>query len=97
MHPLLARQLRRVGATPLSAPTDEAWGALLRRVSAYYLECDEGRALLERSIAVSSSEMHELLRQLADASETAQARQLDLFLTAVQSLSDGLLDRKSVV
>ena len=91
MHPLLARQLRRVGATPLSAPTDEAWGALLRRVSAYYLECDEGRALLERSIAVSSSEMHELLRQLADASETAQARQLDLFLTAVQSLSDGLL------
>ena len=58
MHPLLARQLRRLGLEHSTAPASTAaWQQLLERVSRSYLECDLGLELLERSIALSSKEM----------------------------------------
>ena len=58
MHPLLKRQLTRLGLDDATAPSSlECWQQLLERVSQSYLESDQGRELLERSIALSSREM----------------------------------------
>ena len=91
MHSLLKRQLKRLGLTDQSQPpTSEVWQELLVRISRTYTESDQGRVLLEQSLAISSQEMQELLRQVHDASETkikreqAQTRTIiDLVLDAV--------------
>ena len=52
MHPLLKRQLKRIGLDEATVPTSlDGWQQLLERVSQSYLESDQGRELLERSIA----------------------------------------------
>ena len=53
-HPLLARLLRKVGASPDAAPSLEAWRELLALVSRTYHEGDQDRYTLERSIDISS-------------------------------------------
>ena len=61
MHPLLTRQLKRLGiADPLAAPLAAAWGELLQRVSRAYQEHDQERYLLERSQDLASQEMASL-------------------------------------
>jgi diguanylate cyclase (GGDEF)-like protein/PAS domain S-box-containing protein len=61
MHPLLARQLRRLGLNPRTAGD---WTALLHRVSAAYADADLERRILEQSIEVTSDEMTSLYDQL---------------------------------
>ncbi len=62
LHPLLVRQLKRAGLSPDHPVTDvEAWRALLERVDKAYHEADQERYLLERSLALSSTEMRNAL------------------------------------
>lgn len=71
MHPLLKRQLKRLGQTDLTAPDSlESWNQLLERISNAYTEADQGRELLERSLALSSKEMQQLYDNLRHTSET---------------------------
>jgi hypothetical protein len=73
MHPMLARQLKRLGIAVEHAPTSpEVWGELLERISRSYVEADQGHALLERSLALSSKEMQDLYAQ-ADQRHTTGA------------------------
>jgi PAS domain-containing protein len=65
-HPVLRRQLRRLGidASPTAAPpTAEQWQSFLARVDLAYTEQDQARSLLERSLGVSSREMTERLEE----------------------------------
>src|SRR5664279_1793230 len=65
LHPLLARQLARLGIeTRAAAPSAEQWQSLLERVSRAYQEADQDRYLLERSQDLASTEMIELYRAL---------------------------------
>jgi protein-histidine pros-kinase len=63
-HPLLARLLRKVGASSDAAPSLEAWRELLALVSRTYHEGDQDRYTLERSIDISSREMQRLYQDL---------------------------------
>ena len=70
MHPLLARQLRRLGLTPEAPPTTpEAWQALLARVERAYAEADDAQYLLQRSLELWTEEVRvrEEHRDLAEA------------------------------
>ena len=91
MHPLLTRQLKRLGLEPAAAPASlEAWQQLLERVSRSYLESDQGHELLERSIALSASEMQALNDQIRRTSESQLAEERDKLHTVLRSMGDGL-------
>jgi diguanylate cyclase (GGDEF)-like protein/PAS domain S-box-containing protein len=61
LHPLLRRQLKRLGIDPEAEDTQAgAWRALLERVSRAYEEHDQEAYLLERSQELASQEMAEL-------------------------------------
>jgi diguanylate cyclase (GGDEF)-like protein/PAS domain S-box-containing protein len=95
LHPLLQRQLRRVGLDP-ALVDDDAWAGLLRRVSRAYDEHDQERYLLERSQDLASQEMSALYatvradRDLLDSrvrERTAALRLSEARLTSLLSLS----------
>ncbi len=91
MHPLLARQLKRLGldgAQPPSVPT--VWGELLEKIGQSYVEADQGHALLERSLALSSEEMQNLYAQLKTASDTQLAQERNKIQAVLHSMGDGL-------
>jgi two-component system, sensor histidine kinase and response regulator len=70
MHPLLRRQLKRLGLIQSDRPpSPEVWAKLCDRISQAYTEADQGRALLERSLALSSEEMQSLYENLRRTSE----------------------------
>ena len=72
LHPLLHRQLARLGLSADRVPGDgpdrvfglHQWRELLHRISAAYNDADNDRYTLERAIDVSSSEMAELHEKL---------------------------------
>ena len=91
MHPLLIRQLKRLGIEPAQTPTDSAaWQALLERVSQSYAESDQGRMLLERSLDVTSREMQGLYDDLQRAGESALTKERNRLEAVLHSLGDGL-------
>ncbi|MGB2724654.1 MAG: PAS domain S-box protein, partial [Nitrospira sp.] len=91
MHPLLKRQLKRIGLDEATVPTSlDGWQQLLERVNQSYLESDQGHELLERSIALSSREMQELNEQLRRTSESQLAGERDKLQTVLRSIGDGL-------
>ncbi|MBK9307687.1 MAG: response regulator [Nitrospira sp.] len=91
MHPLLARQLKRVGLDQdHPPPTPEVWGEILERISQSYVEADQGHALLERSLALSSEEMRNLYAQLKQTSETQLAQERNKLQAVLQAMGDGL-------
>ncbi len=64
-HPLLDRQLRKLGLTEAAPPADPAaWAQLLETVRRSYSTSDQDRALLERSIEISSREMEDVLSEV---------------------------------
>ena len=70
MHSLLKRQLKRLGLTDPTIPLSSGnWSQLLERISHTYTEADQGRELLERSLALSSKEMQQLYDNLRQTSE----------------------------
>jgi diguanylate cyclase (GGDEF)-like protein/PAS domain S-box-containing protein len=83
MHPLLARQLRRLGILPEAGPPASGpWAELLARVSRVYEDHDQERYLLERSQELASQEM-------ADLYATVRADR-DLLDSRVQERTDAL-------
>ena len=91
MHPLLKRQLKRIGLDDATAPPSlDSWRQFLERVSQSYLESDQGHELLERSIALSSKEMQDLNEQLRRSSEGRLAEERDKLHTILRSIGDGL-------
>jgi len=61
MHPLLLRQLARLGLGPDAYPGSLAqWRLLLARVSRAYVEAEQDRYLLERSQDLASAELLEV-------------------------------------
>ncbi len=88
MHSLLTRQLKKTGLTqPVPGPQSEAWQALLERVSQSYIEADQERYLLERSLNISSREMQELSGNLR--------AERDRLTAVLRSLGDGLCELDS--
>ena len=77
LHPIIARQLRRLGITPDQAPDAATFGRLLERVSQAYTEFDRERYLLDRSQSIASSEMTALNTALK-ASEASLSSLLSL-------------------
>jgi two-component system NtrC family sensor kinase len=67
MHRTLERQLRKVGIATGAwvPPSQEQWAALLQRVERAYVDADQDRYTMERSIELSSAEMKGLHRSLA--------------------------------
>jgi PAS domain S-box-containing protein len=91
MHPLLARQLKRLGLDEGHPPSlPEVWGELLEKISRSYVEADQGHALLERSLALSSEEMQNLYAQLKQTSETQLAQERNKLQAVLHALGDGL-------
>ncbi len=86
-HPLLGRQLKRLGLTREQPPSDtESWCAFLDRVEEIFTEADEDRYTLERSLSISSEEMRELYDSLKHSSETALAAERDKLAKTAASL-----------
>ncbi len=75
IHPLLLRQLRRLGLDAAIAPADAAaWSRLLERVGRAYTEAEQDRYLLERSQEIASAEMAELYRALQAERDRLETR-----------------------
>jgi PAS domain S-box-containing protein len=77
MHPLLERQLRRIGLSADTPPDCAAWQRLLERVENSYRQADQARDLVERSMVLSSREMRELYEQLHRANAELERRILE--------------------
>ena len=99
-HPLLERQLKKVGLGTNTPPADLAsWTALLEHISRAYTQTEQDRYLIERSLSIASEEMRqeiterkrteEALRQ-AHTNLERQNRQLErvheLLRSAVEQL-----------
>jgi signal transduction histidine kinase/CheY-like chemotaxis protein len=76
MHPLLARQFRKVHAAHTDA--DDVLAALLQVVSDAYCAADEDRMQLERSLGIASEEMLERNRRLESDLEERKGLQKEL-------------------
>jgi PAS domain S-box-containing protein len=91
MHPLLTRQLKRLGLETASVPpSPHTWLKFLDRVNRSYVESDQGHELLERSIALSSKEMQDLNEQVRRTSESRLTEERDKLQTILRSVGDGL-------
>ena len=69
-HPLLARQLRRLGLGEGQVPDAAGWQALIDVVQRTYQEADQDRRMLEHSLDVSSEEMAEMYQRQKSAFES---------------------------
>jgi len=100
MHPVLRRQLAKLGVTPDAPPSAEEWRAALERVSHAYEQADRERAMLERSLKVSSDEMQELYSELRTSSEAELRRvnrRLEDSLALARSIEESVADALFVI
>ena len=74
LHPLLARQLTRLGIDAQVPPSPSEWRSVLERVTRAYQEADQDRYLLERSQDLASSEMADLYHALAEEKQQLESR-----------------------
>lgn len=72
LHSLLKRQLNRLGLNIDALPSDlNQWQELIQKVSKTYVEADQERYLIERSMELSSEEMLDLNKKLETAQQIA--------------------------
>jgi diguanylate cyclase (GGDEF)-like protein/PAS domain S-box-containing protein len=69
VHPVLARQLRRLSLDPNTPPELAAWQRFLERVERCYVDADDERYTRERLMELSSQELGGLHRQLREHDE----------------------------
>ncbi|HEX7767070.1 MAG TPA: PAS domain-containing protein, partial [Nitrospira sp.] len=72
------------------APSREVWLKLLERIDRTYREADEGRTMLERSLALSSQEMQHLYSELRRTAEAQVTEERDKLATIIGALGEGL-------
>jgi sigma-B regulation protein RsbU (phosphoserine phosphatase) len=85
LDPVLARQLRRAKLDPDAGPVDrQQWAQLLDSINEHYLHSTEDRALLNRSLELSTTEQEGLRR----AVELQRDRLSSIIGTIGQSLSE---------
>ena len=73
-HPVLLRQLKRLGLEQGGAPpTQEQWAKLLERIDRTYSDADQERYTHERVLDISSREMREVNERLSTAKDAAEA------------------------
>ncbi|MBX3262152.1 MAG: SpoIIE family protein phosphatase [Labilithrix sp.] len=96
LDPVLVRQLKKAGLLePANAPSAEVWAKFLAAVNDHYRHLNEDRALLTRSMELSTNEMEELRRRVEgqrdqlSAIVDAIAEALGLFGGIVQTDQDG--------
>ncbi len=91
VHSLLRRQLQKVGIDDAATPPDAAqWQLLLQRIDRSYLEADQDRYTLQRSLELSSAEMRELNDELRRTSEADVTAERDKLKAVISALGDGL-------
>jgi diguanylate cyclase (GGDEF)-like protein len=83
-HPLLLRQMAKLGLTPKQIPDQASWQSFLKKIDETYKEEDQSRYLLERSLALSSQEMRELYENLRLYSEQLAKEKDKLELTNIE-------------
>jgi diguanylate cyclase (GGDEF)-like protein/PAS domain S-box-containing protein len=69
VHPVLARQLRRLSLDPDTPPELAAWQRFLERVERCYVDADDERYTRERLMELSSQELAGLHQQLREHDE----------------------------
>jgi len=92
VHSLLRRQLKRLDLSPTALPSDlQAWQQMLEWISRAYEDADNGRTLLERSLALTSQEMHSLHERLQASHDEVLKKQQEAVLKLSKSatLHDG--------
>lgn len=73
IHPALIKQLKKGNFNKDECPSDlEAWRNFLNKISRFYYDSEQERYLLERSMEISSREMHELYDKLEIAQNLAK-------------------------
>ena len=100
MHPLLLRQLKRLGLDPEAPPNAGSFRVLLEHVTRSYAEADHERYLIERSLEISSKEMRELyedLRKSSEAELSKKSAELARSLALAQTIQEAVLDGILVV
>ena len=91
IHPLLRRQIRKAGLVEEGAAPDAAqWALLLERISRSYVESDQNRVTLERSLELSSTEMRKLNDDLRLAGEAQVMVERDKLKAVISAIGDGL-------
>jgi diguanylate cyclase (GGDEF)-like protein len=85
LHPILLRQLKKLGLSVDSSPNAKAWARFLERVDRSYRDNDQDRYIEERSLEVSSEEMRDMNRQLQSALEQVQNLSLTDELTGLRN------------
>jgi signal transduction histidine kinase/ActR/RegA family two-component response regulator len=70
-HPLLRRQLKRHLGVGEELPA--GWAPFLQSVDEAYLQADEDRRMIERSLELSSEDLHASNQKLIQAKEAAEA------------------------
>src|SRR5450432_2230130 len=68
-HPLLARLLRKFGATIDEPPSLETWRMMMAAVGRMFHDADQDRYTIERAMDVLSVEMQGLYRELEHKTE----------------------------
>ena len=90
MHPILRRQLRRLGLSEDDRPADpDTWLQFLERIDAAYTDAERNRYRQERSLATVSEEMQDLYDSLRRSSELLRGER-DKLQAVVRALGDGL-------
>ena len=77
IHPLLKRQLKKVGLEADTLPANlDSWTVLLEHINRAYTQNEQDRYLLERSLSIASEEMQQ---------EIAERKQVEEMLVAWRS------------
>jgi signal transduction histidine kinase/CheY-like chemotaxis protein len=87
---VLSRQLKRLGLSPDTPPDATQWAKLLDIVQATYEEAEEARALLERSLDISSAEMEQMYALLERSTQDQLLRERARLDAVFRALSDAV-------
>lgn len=92
LHPTLKRQLKRLGVDETHPPSAGVWPELLTRINKAYQGADQERYVLERSLEISSNEMHKLYESLKRSSTSALNQEKNKLLSVLTSLTDSVFE-----
>lgn len=89
MHSILKHQIKKFLKLNSIDKLDSEWKDLLQAISETYTHFDEDRAMIERSLEISSQELNETNEKLQEEVDTAKERSADL-----KKLNDLMIGRE---